>query len=162
MNGEVNEFLCMLNNASERGIYVLAATNHPEMIDKAILRTGRIDEMIYIDMPDDEARKELFRLELSKLPVCEHVDYERLAALTAGYNCSDISYIVNIASRKMFNVSINNTSLPYQKITQEVLESIISHRSPSGSMKELREYERIRRELSPKDEARSPVGIGFT
>ena len=61
-NGEVNEFLCMLNNASERGIYVLAATNHPERIDKAVLRTGRIDELIYVDMPDMEARESLFRL----------------------------------------------------------------------------------------------------
>ena len=51
-NGEVNEFLCMLNNAADRGVYVLAATNHPERIDKAVLRTGRIDEMIYVDMPD--------------------------------------------------------------------------------------------------------------
>ena len=47
-NGETNEFLCMLNNAAEKGIYVLAATNHPERIDKAVLRTGRIDEIIYV------------------------------------------------------------------------------------------------------------------
>lgn len=67
-DSEVNEFLCMLNNASERGVYVLAATNHPERIDRAVLRTGRIDEMVYIDMPDKEARKSLFSLALSKLP----------------------------------------------------------------------------------------------
>ena len=48
-NGETNEFLCMLNNAASKGVYVLAATNHPERIDKAVLRTGRIDEMIYVE-----------------------------------------------------------------------------------------------------------------
>ena len=53
-DSEVNEFLCMLNNASERGVYVLAATNHPERIDKAVLRTGRIDEMVYY-FTDSEA-----------------------------------------------------------------------------------------------------------
>ena len=92
-DSEVNEFLCMLNNASERGVYVLAATNHPERIDKAVLRTGRIDEMVYIDMPDKEARKSLFSLALSKLPSDEGIDINRLAELTEGYNCSDISYI---------------------------------------------------------------------
>ncbi len=105
-NGETNEFLCMLNNAAEKGIYVLAATNHPERIDKAVLRTGRIDEIIYVDMPDSKARESLFKLELSKLPSAEDIDYGRLADLTNGYNCSDISYIVKMASRKMFNASI--------------------------------------------------------
>ena len=51
-DSEVNEFLCMLNHASDKGVYVLAATNHPECIDKAVLRTGRIDELVYVDMPD--------------------------------------------------------------------------------------------------------------
>ncbi len=161
LNGEVNEFLCMLNNASERGIYVLAATNHPERIDKAVLRTGRIDELIYIDMPDNEARKSLFRLALAKLPVGEDVDYERLSVLTNGYNCSDINYIVKVASRKMFNASISNVGQPYQKITQSVLEETISHRSPSVNVKDLREYERVRSELSPKEVRENPARIGF-
>ena len=100
-NGEVNEFLCMLNNASEKGVYVLAATNHPERIDKAVLRTGRIDELIYVDMPDSKARESLFRLALSKLPVEENIDFTRLADMTKGYNCSDISYIIKVASRKI-------------------------------------------------------------
>ena len=160
-NGEVNEFLCMLNNAAEKGIYVLAATNHPERIDKAALRTGRIDEMIYVDMPNAKAREMLFRLELSKLPADKDIDFGHLAELTNGYNCSDISYIVKVASRKMFNASIQEKGKPYKVITQPLLEDVISKRSPSVSTRELMEFERIRSEFSPKDEGRKQVSIGF-
>ena len=160
-NGEVNEFLCMLNNVSEKGIYVLAATNHPERIDKAVLRTGRIDEMIYVDMPDKEARESLFRLALAKLPTAEDIDFVKLADMTKGYNCSDISYIIKVASRKMFNASIAEKEKPYKEITQALLEDTISHKSPSVSSKDLREYERIRSEFSPKDEGCKHQAIGF-
>ena len=160
-NGEVNEFLCMLNNAAERGVYVLAATNHPERIDKAVLRTGRIDEMIYVDMPDSKARESLFRLELSKLPVAEDIDYVKLADLTKGYNCSDISYIVKVASRKMFNASIKEKDQPYKVITQSLLEDAIAHQSPSVTSRELKEFERVRSEFSPKEKGRQHVAIGF-
>ena len=160
-NGETNEFLCMLNNAAERGVYVLAATNHPERIDKAVLRTGRIDEMIYVDMPDEEARASLFRLSLSKLPAAEDIDYRKLSDLTKGYNCSDISYIVKVASRKSFNDSVKEKDKPYKVITQELLEDAIAHQSPSVSGRDLRNMERLRSEFSPKDgEAKSSV-VGF-
>lgn len=160
-NGEVNEFLCMLNNASEKGIYVIAATNHPEAIDKAILRTGRIDEMIYVDMPDKAARESLFRLSLSKLPSADDINYEKLADLTQGYNCSDISFIVKAASRKMFNASIAEKGEPYKVITQMQLEDVISHKSPSVSSKDLREYERVRSQFAPKDSTQKVPQIGF-
>ena len=160
-NGETNEFLCMLNNAAERGIYVLAATNHPERIDKAVLRTGRIDEIIYVDMPDSKARESLFRLELSKLPVAEDIDFEKLADLTKGYNCSDISYIVKVASRKMFNASIKDKDQPYKVITQSLLEESIARQSPSVTSRELKEFERVRSEFSPKDKGGQHVAIGF-
>lgn len=160
-SGETNEFLCMLNNASEKGIYVVAATNHPERIDRAVLRTGRIDELIYVDMPDAQSRESLFRLSLSKLPAAEDIDYARLAGLTQGYNCSDISYIVKMASRKMFNESIAERGKPYKVIRQELLEETISQRAPSVSSRDIREYERIRSEFSSyKDEGRlRPIGF---
>ena len=160
-DSEVNEFLCMLNNASDKGVYVLAATNHPERIDKAVLRTGRIDEMVYIDMPDMEARKSLFALELSKLPTEGNIDTAHLSELTNGYNCSDISYIVKSAARKKFNETIRRNDGKRHGVTQEVLEEIIAAKSPSVSAKSLREYERVRSEFSPKDKGLKPATIGF-
>lgn len=160
-NNEVNEFLCMMNNAQEKGIYIITATNHPENIDKAVLRTGRIDEMIYVDMPDDKARESLFRLSLAKYPVEEDIDYKKLASLTMGYNCSDISYIVKVALRKTFNASIAEKDKPYKRVTQTQLEDIIAHKSPSVTAKDLREYERVRREFSPKDGGIKHRRIGF-
>ena len=160
-NGEVNEFLCMLNNAAEKGVYVLAATNHPERIDRAALRTGRFDEMIYVDMPDAKARESLFRLELSKLPTAEDIDFVKLADMTSGYNCSDISYIIKIASRKMFNASIKEKEKPYKLITQSLLEDSISHKAPSVSSRELREFKRVRNEFLPKNERDKHVAMGF-
>ncbi len=134
-DSEVNEFLCMLDSASERGIYILAATNHPERIDKAVLRTRRIDEMVYIDMPDKEARKSLFSLSLSKLPSDENIEIDRLAELTEGYNCSDISYIVKLAARKMFNAAIKDNKSESMPISQDLLEAIISQKSSLISSK---------------------------
>ena len=147
--------------AAEKGIYVLAATNHPERIDRAVLRTGRIDELIYVDMPDFDARESLFKLTLSKLPTAEDIDYARLADMTKGYNCSDISYIIKTASRKMFNASIQEKDKPYKVITQALLEEAILHKSPSVSSRDLREYERLRCEFSPKDKECKRQAIGF-
>ena len=160
-DNEVNEFLCMLNNASERGVYVLAATNHPERIDKAVLRTGRIDELIYIDMPDLDARRGLFDLSLGKLPAEEDIDTRHLAEITEGFNCSDISYIVKTAARRTFNDSLREPEKPYPNITQQQLEDIIATRNPSVSPRALREYEHVRRELSPKDPQIRKAAIGF-
>ena len=160
-DSEVNEFLCMLNNAADRGVYVLAATNHPERIDKAVLRTGRIDEMVYVDMPDHEARRSLFALALSKLPTEGEIDTNHLSELTKGYNCSDIDCIVRSAACMKFNETIKSSDGKEHGITQEVLEQIVATRSPSVSAKSLREYERVRSEFSPKDKGLKPVAIGF-
>lgn len=161
INGEVNEFLCRLNNATERNVYIIAATNHPELMDKAILRPGRIDEIIYVGLPDLEARKSLFDLSLSKLPSSNLINYLHLANLTDGYSCSDISYVVKAAARKMFNLTTSSGKKELQPITQDVIEEIISIRHASVSRKDLREYERMRIEFSSNERDLHPVSIGY-
>lgn len=160
-NGEVNEFLCLMNNASEKGIYIIAATNHPEYIDSSILRTGRLSERIYIGPPNKASREALFRLSLSKIPKSDSIDYCKLADATNGFNCSDITYIVNIASRKMFNLCIAQKNKSLLPVTQEVLEEVISKRCPSLNSHELKEFERIFSEFSPKEPGLTRRTIGF-
>ena len=63
-SGEVNEFLSQLNNCSQRGIFVIATSNRPDKIDPAVLRTGRIDKMVYVPLPDQVARREMLKIHL--------------------------------------------------------------------------------------------------
>ena len=97
MNPEVNEFLSQMNNCSQRGIFVIGTTNQKDLIDPAVLRTGRMDLHIEIGAPDKITRKKLFDLYLKDRP-CIGVDTEVLADKTENYSCSDIAFIVNDAA----------------------------------------------------------------
>lgn len=150
--GEVNEFLSQLNNCAQRGIFVIATSNRPDMIDPAVLRTGRIDKMIYIPMPDKEARSEMFKLHLNGRP-CEDIDAERLADLTDGYIASDIAYIVNDAA---MSAAFND-----QPITQQLLEEIISSVHPSISKDVVNSYESLHQKMEDTDVRNKRPKIGF-
>lgn len=97
MNPEVNEFLSQMNNCSQRGIFVIGTTNQKDLIDPAVLRTGRMDLHIEIGAPDKITRKKLFDLYLKDRP-CIGIDTEVLADKTENYSCSDIAFIVNDAA----------------------------------------------------------------
>lgn len=150
--GEVNEFLSQLNNCAQRGIFVIATSNRPDMIDPAVLRTGRIDKMVYIPMPDKEARSEMFKLHLNGRP-CENIDAERLAELTDGYIASDIAYIVNDAA---MSAAFND-----QPITQQLLEEIIRSVHPSISKDVVNSYENLHQKMEDVDNRNKRPKIGF-
>ena len=150
--GEVNEFLSQLNNCAQRGIFVIATSNRPDMIDPAVLRTGRIDKLVYIPMPDKEARSEMFKLHLSGRP-CADIDSERLAELTDGYIASDIAYIVNDAA---MGAAFND-----QPITQQLLEEIISSVHPSISKDVINSYETLHQKMEDVDNRNKRPKIGF-
>jgi transitional endoplasmic reticulum ATPase len=76
----VNEILAQMTNCGERGIFVIAATNRPERIDPAILRTGRLDKHFYIPPPDFNARVSMFKLYLKDRPIDLSLDYDDLSA----------------------------------------------------------------------------------
>ena len=150
--GEVNEFLSQLNNCSQRGIFVIATSNRPDMIDPAVLRTGRIDKLVYIPMPDKEARQEMFKLHLNGRP-CGEINAERLAELTDGYIASDIAYIVNDAA---MGAAFND-----QPITQQLLEEIISSVHPSISKDVITSYENLHQKMEDTDNRNKRPKIGF-
>ena len=135
----VNELLAQMTNCAEKGIFIIAATNRPEKIDTAIIRTGRIDKTIYLPPPDKEAREALFKLYLKKRPVDLAVDHERLAELTENFVTSDIKFLIDEASR----LALREKS----RITQIILENTISQNSPSVSPNEIKKYAAMRAKL---------------
>lgn len=97
---EVNEFLTQMNNAGERGIFIIGTTNNRDAIDPAVLRSGRLDIQVEVKAPDAESRKALFIHHLAERPLDPRIDYDELAAMTEGYSSSDIVIIVKTAAIK--------------------------------------------------------------
>ena len=133
---EVNEFLAQMTECHQHGIFIIAATNRPEKIDPAILRTGRMDKVIYLAPPDLTARKEMFKLHLQDRPTDKDIDIDKLSDLTNLYVASDIKFLVNEASR--------NALKERTRIKQEHLETAIKTNPPSISEKQLKKYETFR------------------
>lgn len=152
--GAVNEMLAQMDRTGEKGIFIIGATNYPNMIDPAILRAGRLDKKFYVAPPDKKARELIFKLYLQKRPYDFGIDYEHLADLTKNYVAADLKLIVDDASRKAL--------LCKSKITQRLLEDVISSTKPSLSEKELQKYELIKAELEgEKIEINKRPKIGF-
>lgn len=85
-------------------VIVLAATNRADVLDKALLRAGRFDRQIFVDLPDVRERKEIFEVHLKPLKTAEALDLDFLAKQTPGFSGADIANVCNeaalIAARK--------------------------------------------------------------
>jgi len=153
----VNEFLAQMTNCSEDGIFIIAATNRPERIDPAMLRTGRIDKIIYLPPPDKVAREELFKIYLKSRPIELNLNFNALAEKTENYVSSDIKFIVDEASRAALKVK--------SRISMDILLKIISKIKPSVSITEINRYRNLESSLNEnmgEPEANKKTPFGFT
>ena len=101
----LNQLLTELDGFGQNtGVIVLAATNRPDVLDKALLRPGRFDRHIYLELPTKEEREEIFGVHLRPLKLSKNVDRAELAKLSPGFSGADIANICNeaalIAARK--------------------------------------------------------------
>ena len=133
---DVNEFLAQMTECGKDGVFMIAATNRPEKIDPAIMRTGRMDKVIYLPPPDVAARIEMMKMLLKQRPTTGVFDYDSLADLTANYVSSDITFIINEASRKAL--------IERAKITSAHILEVINNFPPSISGKEIKRYEEFK------------------
>ena len=101
----LNQLLTEMDGfGTNSGVIILAATNRADILDKALMRAGRFDRQIYVDMPDLNERKEIFEVHLKPLKLADDLDRDFLAKQTPGFSGADIANICNeaalIAARK--------------------------------------------------------------
>ncbi len=101
----LNQLLTEMDGfGSNSGVIILAATNRADILDKALLRAGRFDRQIHVDLPDVHERKEIFKVHLRPIKIDETVDLEFLSRQTPGFSGADIANVCNeaalIAARK--------------------------------------------------------------
>jgi ATP-dependent 26S proteasome regulatory subunit len=130
---EINEFLKHLNNASSQKILVVGATNQPDLIDRAVMRAGRIDKVILVPPPDKEARKELFKTRLSKVPHSKTINFEQLAEKTENYSSSDITALIETAGRMAGDQDLD-------EINEELMLYVIDKSKPSISKSQIESF----------------------
>jgi transitional endoplasmic reticulum ATPase len=96
----INQLLTELDGLEARKtIFTVGATNRPDIIDPAIVRPGRLDQLIYIPLPDERARVSIFKANMRKVACSADIDFGALGHATAGYSGADIAEICNKATR---------------------------------------------------------------
>lgn len=101
----LNQLLTEMDGfGTNSGVIIIAATNRADVLDRALMRAGRFDRQIYVDMPDLNERKQIFKVHLAPIKVDESIDIDFLAKQTPGFSGADIANICNesalIAARR--------------------------------------------------------------
>ena len=101
----LNQLLTEMDGfGTNSGVIIISATNRADILDRALLRAGRFDRQIYVDLPDMHERKEIFKVHMNPLKIAKDLDLDFLAKQTPGFSGADIANICNeaalIAARK--------------------------------------------------------------
>ncbi|HLC69318.1 MAG TPA: AAA family ATPase [Candidatus Bilamarchaeaceae archaeon] len=123
-------------------ILVVGATNVPHQLDPALLRPGRFDKIIYMHLPPPEARAEIFRVHLRKVPLADDIDFEKLTRKTNRFSGADIKNAVQEA----VNLAAKEASRSGKVIPVSIshLLKVLSTIKPSTSIAALDDYERFK------------------
>jgi transitional endoplasmic reticulum ATPase len=151
----VNTILSEMDGLEElNNVVVVGATNRPSLIDPALLRPGRFDELIYVGPPDSEGRRRILAIHTSGMPLADDVDLQSLAERTERFTGADLEDLVRRAG-----LTALRRKLDSGKVTMDDFETALVDTRASVTPEMLEEYERIQRTL--KSNAVRPTGIGF-
>lgn len=123
----------VLNNVT-----IVAATNRPDLIDKALMRPGRIDRIVYVKLPDETTRAEIFKIKFKNMPIDENVDLTTLVELTAGYSGAEVQAVCQEAAMKALEDNID-ASVVNWKHFQKALE-VVQPRTNADLLKLYEDY----------------------
>ncbi|WWD21708.1 hypothetical protein CI109_106195 [Kwoniella shandongensis] len=104
----LNQILTEMDGMNaKKNVFIIGATNRPDQIDSALLRPGRLDQLIYIPLPDEASRLSILQATLRKSPIAPGVDLNFLAKNTAGFSGADLTEICQRAAKLAIRASID-------------------------------------------------------
>jgi len=151
----VNTILAEMDGLEElNNVVVIGATNRPNLIDPALLRPGRLDELIYVGTPDTAGRRRILAIHTKDMPLARDVDLESLAQRTERFTGADLEDLVRRAG-----LTALRGGLDANEVTVADFEAALVETRASVTPQMLEEYERIQETL--KSDSARPTGIGF-
>lgn len=138
------------------GVVVIGATNRPNLLDPALLRPGRFDELVYVPVPDAEGRHRILEIHASRMPLASDVNLEDLAERTGGFTGADLENLTRRAGLHALRADLDS-----DRVTMDFFEKALDETRPSVTPKMEEEYEQIAESLK-QESARAPKNIGFS
>ncbi|KAH8583983.1 nuclear VCP like with 2 AAA ATpase domains [Cryptosporidium sp. chipmunk genotype I] len=155
----VNQLLTELDGVGERRkVFVVAATNRPDIIDPAMMRPGRLDRVIYVPLPNEMGRLDILMKVSKKTPLAQDVDFEEISKNTQGFSGADLSQLIREATLKALDKLRTNNSSIFSNtddfesrvnnisgiVTQDLLMSVVSGMKPSVREEQINFFENLK------------------
>jgi len=151
----VNTILAEMDGLEElQSVVVIGATNRPNLIDPALLRPGRLDELIYVSVPDEAGRRRILGIHTGKMPLADDVDLDFLARRTERFSGADLEDLVRRAGLNALRVSLAS-----KLVTAENFARALEETRASVTPEIEAEYEQIQARLKQDSLALAPIGF---
>ncbi|XP_070613785.1 ATPase family gene 2 protein homolog A [Erythrolamprus reginae] len=122
-----------------KDVTVLAATNRPDMIDKALMRPGRFDRIIYVPLPDGATRREIFKIQFCKMPISSEVSLDELVIQTEKYSGAEITAVCREAALLALQEDIEAKHVMKEHFQEALV--VVTPRIPDSLQKFYEEYQ---------------------
>ncbi|KAK2196148.1 bifunctional P-loop containing nucleoside triphosphate hydrolase/AAA ATPase [Babesia duncani] len=156
----INQILTEIDGVNvKKPIFIIAATNRPDILDPAITRPGRLDQLIYISLPDLKSRESIFRAALKNSPLAPDVNIRKMAEQLEGFSGADIAEICHRAAREAIRESIDHEIKrgrplkkgevdPVPHITREHFRVALQNARKSVKKEDIQRYEAFKSKLA--------------
>jgi transitional endoplasmic reticulum ATPase len=153
----VNTILAEMDGLEElQGVVLIGATNRPNLIDPALLRPGRLDELVYVGPPDVAGRRRILAIHAKRMPLAADVDLEDLARRTERFTGADLEDLTRRAGLTALRRDLSNT-----EVSMADFDAALKETRASVTPEMLTEYERIQDTLKSDAVRPDRGGIGF-
>ncbi|GAA3696482.1 CDC48 family AAA ATPase [Sphingomonas cynarae] len=151
----VNTILAEMDGLEElQSVVVIGATNRPNLVDPALLRPGRFDELIYVGLPDTPGRLRILKIQTAKMPLAADVDLEEVARRTERFTGADLEDVTRRAGLVALRRSLQST-----EVTMADFESALTESRASVTPETERDYEQMAARLKQDATAVQPIGF---